>query len=130
MSDESGGDFGGGSVKWEIRYKENSAPRHNENVFHGGGSTPVAGKKRSHGSEDTTETNFYLVLKNTVDETLRDRLNDAVTALNRSPRPNEVVINLPIRNDIPKQIRVLWEDPRGHGPTVSRSEQNTPVQSE
>jgi hypothetical protein len=113
MSDESGGDFGGGSVKWEMRYKDNSAT-HNQNVPpHGGGSIPVAGKKRSSGSENTTETNFYLVLKNSeMMPSLRQRLLDAANSLGTTtPTPNEVVIEIPIQQNSQKQIRVLWERP-------------------
>lgn len=119
MSDESGGDFGGGSVKWEMRYKENSAT-HNDNVPpHGGGSTPVPGKKRSFGSEDTTATNFYLVLKNSpMTPTLRQRLQDAANFLGIGS-PNEVVITLPILERTAQQIRVLWEPP--HGPSGTSS---------
>ena len=111
MSDESGGDFGGGSVSWQITFPENSltAPinQHPKNPH----------RKQFRGVDDRPGlTNFYLVLTNKKDgqtiedengKKLKDKLEEAVEALDDNPET--VTIVLPIKTK--SQIRVLWEEP-------------------
>lgn len=116
MSDESGGDFGGGSVKWTIRYPKSTAGDVEHNV-------PVQGtqNKRKSSGQDGNATKFYIVLKNTADgTTLKAQLKAAHDALGSNPAQT-VTMTLPAEAGDP-QIRVLWEQPHGPGLTGSRSE--------
>jgi hypothetical protein len=104
MSDESGGDFGGGSVKWQITYPKDSNREHD--------ATVNAQKKKSQGVDERSGlTKFYLVLKNTPG--LKDKLLAAANFLGTGT-PNAVVIELPIEQG--RQIRVLWDQP--HDPLI------------
>ena len=118
MSDESGGDFGGGSVKWRITTgNESQDPsdkvRDRPEAAGGVPKTVNAGRDR----DDDIDENFCVRLKvpsqdrDAITASLQDALNILANG------GNQIEIELPRRPE-PKQIQVIW---RKHPPSSTTS---------
>jgi hypothetical protein len=112
MSDESGGDFGGGSVKWRITTgNESQDPsdkvRDKSETVEGVPKNVNAGRDKDNGIDDS----FLIRLRvpNGDRNAVKASLEAAAAALTNE---NQVEITVP-RRQSPKQIQVIW---RRHQP--------------
>jgi hypothetical protein len=118
MSDESGGDFGGGSVRWRITTGKESQDasdkvRDEQETVEGVPKNVNAGKDEDDGIDE----NFFVRLRvpNGDRNAVKASLEAAAAALTNE---NQIEITVPRRPN-PKQIQVIWR--RHQGPTARRA---------